>query len=163
MNALALWHRRSGEGDWGPCRRHGDCLLHGVLLPQGLRSGFDLALGMSLGWSNRIGLYFWKGVGVQTGPKDHLHQCGLKTTVLDWWKSSPINTSTIARRCPRFPLGSMVAHCTEVSGVWPTYLRTRAKDVVAMFVGVGATLPKWTSLLGALSVDSVPLAIGTGR
>jgi hypothetical protein len=71
---------------------------------------------------------------LQTGPKDHLHQCGLKTTVLDWCKSSPINTSTIAYWCPRFPLGSMVAHCTEVSGVRPTYLRTRAKEVVAMFV-----------------------------
>jgi hypothetical protein len=57
-----------------------------------------------------------------------------ETTVLDWCKSSPIDTSTIARRCPRFPLGSMVAHCTEVSGVRPTYLRTRAKDVMAMFV-----------------------------
>ena len=70
----------------------------------------------------------------QTGPEDHLHQCGLKTTVLDWCTSSPINTATIVRRCPRFPLGRMVAHGTEVSGVRPTYLRTRAKDVVAMFV-----------------------------
>ena len=71
----------------------------------------------------------------QTGPEDHLHQCGLKTTVLDWCTSSPINTSTIVRRCPRFPLGRMVAHGTEVSGVRPTYLRTRAKDVMAMFGG----------------------------
>jgi hypothetical protein len=69
----------------------------------------------------------------QTGPEDHLHQCGLKPTVLEWCKSPPINTSTIVPRCPHFPLGSMVAHCTEVSGVRPTYLRTRAKDVVAMF------------------------------
>ena len=69
----------------------------------------------------------------QTGPEDHLHQCGLKPTVLDWCKSSPINTSTIARRCPHFPLRRVVAHCTEVSGIRLTYLRTRAKDVVAMF------------------------------
>jgi hypothetical protein len=80
---------------------------------------------------------------LQTGPGDHLHQCGLKPTVLDWCKSSPINASTIACRCPRFPLRSMVAHCTEVSGVQPTYLRTRAKDVAAMFATLTQEVAAW--------------------
>jgi hypothetical protein len=40
----------------------------------------------------------------------------MKPTVLEWYKSPPINTSTIAPRRPHFPLGSMAAHGTEVSG-----------------------------------------------
>jgi hypothetical protein len=41
----------------------------------------------------------------QTGPEDCLHQCGLKTTVLDQGKSRYINTSIAARRRPRHSPG----------------------------------------------------------
>ena len=37
----------------------------------------------------------------QTGPGDCLHQCGLKTTVLDWCNSSDIYTWTTTRRRPQ--------------------------------------------------------------
>jgi hypothetical protein len=37
----------------------------------------------------------------QTGLEDCLHQCGLKTTVLDRYESRHIDTSIIARRRPR--------------------------------------------------------------
>src|SRR5918994_2165568 len=38
---------------------------------------------------------------LQTGPGDCLHQCGLKTTVLDWCNSSDIYTWTTTRRRPQ--------------------------------------------------------------
>src|SRR5882724_773078 len=37
---------------------------------------------------------------VQTGPEDCLHQCGLRMTVFDWYKSSDFKTWTITCRRP---------------------------------------------------------------
>jgi hypothetical protein len=81
--------------------------------------------------------------------------------VLDSCKSSPINTSTITCRYPCFPLRRVVAHGTEVSRVRPTYLRTRAKDVVAIFDPSASRAQRQTQ--GACSAVAGVLRAATAR